>query len=320
LRKLNKNEAAQKGDLMPPQAMNDTELETVATAIRELDSDGSRTAQVLRDTLDQLYDGQRTGRYRWDQLHKTEKTHCGTLVEINLHREFNFEDGNELDYRIAGIEVDCKYSQRLNGWMIPPEAQGHLCLVVWAEDTANPKWSMGLVRATTEHLNTGGNRDQKATLNEVGRNAIIWLFQDQSLPPNVLLQLDQVTVDKIFANKDSGVKRINELFRNTFGMRVGRAVVATVAQQDDYMKRVRGNGGARTNLQPEGILVLGQYQSHCAVAKALNIATPRRGESVSVRVVRTEKMGVGVAEIGGQFWKVAKTTDPIMPAPILPEI
>ena len=178
---------------------------------------------------------------------------------------------------------------------------------------------MGLVRAAAEYLNTGGNRDQKATLNEDGRNAITWLFQEQRLPPNVLLQLDQATVDKIFANKNSGGKRINELFRNTLGMRVGRAVVAAVAQQDDPMKRVRGNGGARTNLQPEGILVLGQFQSHCAVARALGVAVPRRGESVSVRVVRAEQMGVGVAEIGGQFWKVAQPADPIMPAPILPE-
>ena len=305
---------------MTDQIFKDADLKDVADTIRNLDSDGSRTAQVLRDTFDQLYDGQRTGRYRWNELYKTERKHCGPIIEINLHREFNFEDGNELDYRIAGIEVDCKYSQRLNGWMIPPEAHGHLCLVVRAEDTANPKWSMGVVRAAAEYLNTGGNGDQKATLNENGRDAINWIFQDQPLPPNVLLQLDQVTVDKIFANKNSGVKRINELFRNTLGMRVGRAVVATVAQQDDYMKRVRGNGGARTNLQPEGILVLGQFQSHCAVAKALNIAIPRRGESVSIRVVRTEKMGFGVAEIGGQLWKVAQATDPIKPAPILPEI
>jgi len=305
---------------MPSQDIIDEELEAVVVAIHNLDSDGSRTAQVLRDTLDQLYDGQRTGRYRWDQLHKTEKTHCGTLVEINLHREFKFDDGEELDYKIAGVEVDCKYSQKLNAWMIPPEAQGHLCLVVWAEDNAKPKWSMGIVRATAEHLNTGGNRDKKATLNGAGRDSITWLFQDMPLPPNVLLQLDKATVDKIFANKKSGVKRVNELFRNTLGMRVGRAVVATVAQQDDYMKRVRGNGGARTNLQPEGILILGQFQSHCAVAKALGIPVPGRGESVSIKVTPTKSMGIGVAEIGGQFWKVAQPADPIMPAPILPQI
>ena len=96
--------------------MPDRELENVAERILELDPQGLRTSAVLRKTFDQLYDGLHTGRYRWDQLHKTEKTHCGTLVEINLHREFEFEDGREMDYRIAGLEVDCKFSQSPRGW------------------------------------------------------------------------------------------------------------------------------------------------------------------------------------------------------------
>ena len=33
---------------------------------------------------------------------------------------------------------------------------------------------------------------------------------------------------------------------------ISRTVVATVAQQEDYMKRVRGNGGSRTSLRPGG--------------------------------------------------------------------
>lgn len=165
-------------------------------AIRSLDPDGHRTAKVLRNTFDQLYDGQRTGRYRWDQLHKTEKTHCGTLVEINLHREFGFADGVTLDYCIDGIEVDCKYSQTLGGWMIPPEAQGHLCLILCANDHEST-WSMGIVRITAERLNTGGNRDRKATLSTASRRAISWLFERQKLPPNILLQLDPESVERI---------------------------------------------------------------------------------------------------------------------------
>src|SRR5437899_2367798 len=93
------------------QTAGEDELQAVAAEILRLDPDGSGTAQVIRETLDQLYDGQRTGRYRWDQLHKTEKTHCGTLIEMNLVRKFNFPDGDDLDYRIAGADVDCKYSQ-----------------------------------------------------------------------------------------------------------------------------------------------------------------------------------------------------------------
>src|SRR5205823_7346337 len=103
----------------------DLQLERVIERLRALDPDGGRFAMVLRDTLDQLLDGQRTGRYRESELRKTEKTHMGTLVEINLQRAFDFADGTSTDYRIAGIEVDCKFSRRFGGWEIPLEAYGH---------------------------------------------------------------------------------------------------------------------------------------------------------------------------------------------------
>src|SRR5579872_6818393 len=89
----------------------DQELEQVAERLLRLDPDGSRVAEVIRVTFDQLLDGQRTGRWDYRDLRKTEKTHMGTLVEINLHREFDFEDGRTMDYRIADVEVDCKFSQ-----------------------------------------------------------------------------------------------------------------------------------------------------------------------------------------------------------------
>jgi hypothetical protein len=298
----------------------DKELDLVAQAIREVDPDGARTAQVLRDTLDQLYDGQRTGRYRWDQLFKTEKTHCGTLVEINLQREFRpaFGDGLKLDYKIAGIEVDCKYSQKLNGWMIPPEAHGHLCLVVWAEDKSS-KWCMGLVRIAPDRLNLGSNRDAKATLNQEGRDAIVWLFRNAELPPNVLLQLDPSEVDGIMALKH-GTKRINALFEKTLGHLVGRAAVATVGQQKDFMKRVRANGGARTALKGKGIVILGPYGSHLEIARKLGLPLPKSGESIAVKLVPVAAPGGGVVCIEDCFWRVAKDVDPIVTAPELPSV
>lgn len=301
-----------------PATSEDHELQAVAGALRALDPQGLRAGQVIRDTLDQLYDGQRTGRYRWEQLFKTEKTHCGTLVEINLQREFKFQDGTVLDYNIAATDVDCKYSQTLGGWMIPPEAQDHLCLLVWADD-AESCWSMGLVRTNQDRLNTGGNRDRKATLNQQGRAAITWLFDHAPLPPNVLLQLDTETVRRIMS-KRSGQARINELFRSATGRIIGRGVVATVAQQPDYMKRVRSNGGARTALKPEGIIILGQYSSHAAVARSLGVPAPGPGDSVSVRLAPAAGPGPGVAEIDGRLWKVAGLDDPPVTAPLLPEI
>lgn len=118
----------------------------------------------------------------------------------------------------------------------------------------------------------------------------------------------------------SGVKRVNELFRVALEMRVGRAVVATVGEQVDCMRRIRHNGGARGYLQSEGIIVLGQYQSHVAVADSLGIPSPGPGESVSARIAPAERLGLGVAEINGKLWRLAKPGDSIVPAPILPEI
>ena len=40
---------------------------------------------------------------------------------------------------------------------------------------------------------------------------------------------------------------MNELFRRALGRRISRAVVATVARQDDYMKRVRAAAGPATS-------------------------------------------------------------------------
>jgi hypothetical protein len=298
--------------------MNDRALEEVYSELKAMDPDGSRMAKTIRNTLDQLYDGQHTGRYRWDQLHKTEKTHCGTLVEINLQRDFNFTDGIKLDYSIAGHEVDCKYSQTSGSWMIPNEARDELCLVVTASDTASD-WSAGVVRMTEGNLSPGRNRDAKTTLNGIGRQAIRWLQHHASLPPNVLLQLPTEVVDAIFAPK-SGQQRINELFRRVQGRRISRGVIATVAQQDDYMKRVRGNGGARSHLRDEGIIVLGDYGAHRRIAAKLGIVEPQRGECVSVRLAYAAPGETASVEIEGVAWRVAHDVDPVQRAPILPKV
>jgi hypothetical protein len=274
---------------------------------------------VLRGTLDQLYDGQNTGRYRWDQLYKTEKTHCGTLVEINLQREFAFTDGEVMDFNIEGHEVDCKYSQGLGKWMIPNEAVGQICLVVTADDAAS-LWSAGLVRPTIDLLGLGRNRDAKATLNPAGRLSIRWIAQQAPLPPNILLSLPPDDVRAILTMR-SGQARVNELFRRAIGKRISRGVVATVARQHDYMKRVRYNGGSREHLRPEGILIFGDYAAHAVLANQLGLPVPSRGESVSARVAKAAPHWSGGAiELEGQRWRLADDQDPREMAPLLSSV
>lgn len=289
---------------------------------RQADPTNERAAAVVRATFDQLYDGQHTGRYRWDQLYKTEKTHFGTLLEINLRREFKdvVDDGVKLDYRIAGFDIDCKYSQKDGGWMIPPEAFRELLLVATADDAAGV-WSLGVVRASENHLRTSRNRDNKTQLNPAGRQAIQWLARDVPLPPNVLLALPQSTIDRIFAPQ-SGQGRVNELLRRVINRRIGRNTIATLAQQDDFMARVRGSSsGARRQLRPEGLLIPGgDYVVHREVAEALGAVVPAPGEIVSLRVVLASPGDSGVVELDGEHWRLARDDEPItVPAPLLPD-
>ncbi|MEV6953966.1 NaeI family type II restriction endonuclease [Streptomyces sp. NPDC051183] len=298
----------------------DQELVDVHAHLLSLDPTGHRFAGVLRDTIDQLLNGEVTGRFDWKTLFKTEKTHAGTLVEINLQREFKFTDGIDMDYRIAGTEVDCKYSQQFGGWMIPPEAIGHLCLLVWADDYSS-RWSAGLLRIDRRWLNGGSNRDMKLTVKAGHRDKILWLWHEQPLPENVLLHLSAPTRDTILSSS-SGQKRVNELFRRVQQKRIGRGVVRTVAQQRDYMARVReAKGRARTVLREEGILIPGHFSSHQAVARAFGVEVPRLGELVSFRVARARQHhGTRPrVEIGGELWVLADAADPVETAPFLPK-
>jgi len=308
---------------METAADTDPELDRVARHLLALDPGGQRIARALRTTIDMLLDGRHTGRYRWDQLHKTEKTHAGTLVEIGLQREFGFTDGAVLDYLIAGAEVDCKFSQRLGGWMIPPEAFGMLLLLLSASDE-HGRWYAGLVRAREQHLRAAANRDLKRALNDSGVGTIRWLHRRAPLAENALLRLPERTVAEILA-LPSGQRRVNELFRRAQGRCISRAVIATVAQQDDYMKRVRAGGGARDQLSAEGIVIFGDYGSHREAAGALDLPVPGPGEFVSARLVRFGILngcrgGRARVWLDGAEWVVAEPADPVAPAPALPRV
>ncbi|MFI0775907.1 NaeI family type II restriction endonuclease [Streptomyces sp. NPDC021212] len=320
-------------DLPGPQpgVCDDPELMLVRQHLLACDPDGHRFARVLRDTIDQLLDGEHTGRFDWSDLHKTEKTHAGTLVEINLQREFRFGDGQDMDYLIEGIEVDCKFSQKLYGWMIPPEALGEICLVVWANDQQS-QWSAGLFRADREKLTMSGtvtkkgNRDGKFSLTKQHHSLVTWLWDRKPLQENLLLHIPAETQQAILnavnrSRKPSGQARVSELFRLIQQRPVSRAVVRTLAQQKDYMKRVRYNGGARTVLQPEGIVIFGDYPNHQTAAAQLGIPVPQEGEFVSTRLSKAQPHHGDRprAFMDGDYWVVADDSDPEEAAPLLPE-
>jgi hypothetical protein len=302
----------------------DPGLDLVEAELYRCDPAGDVVAEVLRDTLDQLYDGQHTGRFSYGDLHKTEKTHMGTLVEINLQRRLRFGDGDVTDYRIAGQEVDCKYSMTWGGWELPPEAENQLCLLLSASDAAS-RWAAGLIRVRPEYLREGQNRDAKRQLATVSRARIRPLWPGhQRLAANLFLDLDAATRERIFTaraarGQQHGQARTNELFRLVQQRIIRRAELATVAQQDDFMKRARGNGGARTQLRADGILVLGHQDPDPEVARALGLPVPRSGEFISARVVPAGPSHSGpCAEIAGELWTLARDGDPVVTAPAVP--
>jgi hypothetical protein len=311
-------------------AADDADIIEVAAYIRKLDPLGERFALVLRNTIDQLLDGENTGRYDWNTLHKTEKTHAGTLVEINLQREFGFSDGKDMDFLIQEVEVDCKYSQKPFGWMIPPEALDEICLVVWADDHKG-EWSVGLMRADREKLTTSnkvtkkGNRDGKYRLTKEHQPLVYWLWENERLHENLLLHLDPATRQTILSagshsSRGPGQAKVNELFRRVQQHPISRTVVRTVAQQKDYMKRVRYDGGARSKLRSEGILIFGTSSSHKSAAADLGVPVPEQGGFVSVRVVEEKPHHQNQPRtlIDGRYWVVASPDEPPESAPLLP--
>ncbi|MEV7693267.1 NaeI family type II restriction endonuclease [Microbacterium sp. NPDC089189] len=305
---------------------DDPSLDEVAAALIALDPTGARWAAVVRHTYDMLYNGAETGRYLWKDLAKTEKTHFGTLFEINAQREFEFADGSGdpddplhkgLDYSIAGHDVDAKWSQDDGRWMLPPEVFGKLALVATGSDPKS-EFSVGLIRVRPEYLTTGseGNRDKKSWLSPFGRQQVRWLWRHAPMPVNVLLQLPSATIENIVDSK-SGSVRVARLFRATEGRLVHRSAVATVARQLDHQKRARGNGGARDILRPDGYLIMsGVY--HAPVAAALGIPVPSRAEYIAARVVPSLHQEGALLE--GRWWRLAHDGDTVTDlAPLLPD-
>lgn len=291
---------------------SDLALHAVADEILRLDPDGTRWGAVFRHTYDMIYNGPETGRFRWSELMKTEKTHFGTVFEINAQREFEFDGGDTTDYRIAGHQVDAKWSQDDGKWMLPPEVFGELALVATASDPL-AHFSLGLVRVRAEYRREGTNRDKKSSLNTLGRAAIRWLWRREPMPASILLQLPDDVVTHIFDSR-FGTQRVNRLFRATEGKLVHRNTVRTVARQLDDQKQVRTNGGARSALKPEGYIILSSYHAH--LAQLLGVPIPDSKHYISVRVVPGGDTDV---LIGGCRWRRAQPGEPNSVAPTLPE-
>ncbi|MEV7830413.1 NaeI family type II restriction endonuclease [Streptomyces subrutilus] len=299
----------------------DPALNEVIEAIKEKGrgSLAGRFGQVFRRSVDEILDGRRTRRYDFldEKVANVERSYLGAKAEILAREEFDFGHGVDLDYLIAGHEVDAKFSAT-GDWMIAPKNVGKICLVMQAsEDTS--RFSVGVVRAQPDLLRPKATRDSKRSFRAAAKVSIRWLVREAEYPRNQLMELrraDVNAVNAIFASSSSGQKRVNELFRRLQQTLVNRTTVQTVASQEDSSKRVRD---ARLDLRDEGILILGYQRQHREIAKALGLPGISQGEWASVRVCPAEVGDIQpVFRLGGVEYRMAGPDDQPHKAPELP--
>lgn len=235
-----------------------------------------------------------------------------------MQREFDFPAGDELDFHIAGTDVDCKWSRQLYGWEIPMEMHSRgkkIALLLWANEYT-AKFAVGLIRVSEDVLGpVTQQRDRKRTLSPVGRDQVLWVHQDPDMIKNTLIH--NPAVARKMRNQRSGQKAVNTIFRDLQCELINPATVETAAQQIDNNKRVRD---ARHKLAPDGILIFGHYAPHPDMAEALGLPRPTLSRFVSCRVAEWQPGDPGQpVEIDGQVWRLATPVDPKVTAPKLPK-
>jgi hypothetical protein len=228
----------------------------------------SSFSTMLRTCVDDVIMTPKTGRRAYEELEKTEKTYIGTRVEIELRALLDLPKGR-LDCVIRGHDVDIKNTMGTN-WMIPTEAINAPCILV-AADEASALCYLGLIVARPDYLTAGQNKDAKRTISAAGFADILWLLREHPYPPNFWRTVPFDVVSRIFRGR-AGNHRMAALFREVQGRPIARDVVEAVAQQHDFMRRIRADGGkgTRDQLAHEGLLLLsGHYDADLIAALGL---------------------------------------------------
>lgn len=228
----------------------------------------AKFSAMLRQCVDDVIMTPKTGRRSYDELEKTEKTYIGTRVEIELRAMLRLPKG-KLDTVILEQDVDIKNTMGSN-WMIPTEAINHPCILV-AADEVRAMCYLGLIVARPDYLTLGQNKDLKKSVSALGFENILWLLLNHPYPPNFWRTVPAEVIERIFAGT-SGNQRMATLFREVQRGPIARDVVEAVAQQQDFMRRIRSDNGrgTRDHLAREGILLLsGHYDAPLIAALGL---------------------------------------------------
>lgn len=238
---------------------------------------------LIKNAVDFVIDPVRTGRTTMEELDKVEKTFIGLKVEHFLRDWLDVPKGLHRDLQIDGLEVDIKNTIGAT-WMIPVETyrDEEPCLLIATAKFDGRCW-LGLVVAREAYLGSE-NRDRKRSINEAGRRNIMWLVEDVPYPPSRWAGIDMKRFREL-RSVDGGTKRAALFFRENIGRVVHRSIIeALLHDQYDYMKRVRGNGGARDILYPDGILLLNGTKKHDRAIALSNGIELLSDESIALRI------------------------------------
>ncbi len=183
-----------------------------------------------------------------------------------------------MDLLIDGQEVDVKNTIKF-AWTIPNEALHHLCILISANEQSS-LCSFGLIVIRPEVLNAGRNRDQKTTIRRDQLHNALWMLFDQPYPANFWQHLSPEHRRAVMAPR-GGTERLATLFELYQRKPISRTLIQALAQQHDYMKRLRRNGGARDILRKRGIALLGG-KTHKALIARLGLPQTSANDFIAI--------------------------------------
>lgn len=253
-------------------------VEAILAAAGGLSEFEVRVPLLLRTAIDEVVDAPRTKRFLLNETEKTEKTYLGTKVEILIRSYLGFEKGSILDMNVKGAEVDIKNTMGSN-WSIPKENVGRPALLIRSSEL-HSVCDVGVGILHDSYLRAGENRDTKRGLAAAHFKDIWWILRQHPYPVN-FWQLLTVKQRQQLISAGGGTNRLAALFELVQRRPISRTQVQALAQQHDYMKRIRRNGGARDILAPKGIALLSGAYDHAAI-QVLGLGIVTREEFISV--------------------------------------
>jgi len=229
----------------------------------------SRFPELVRDAIEYVIDPIRTGRTTIKELDNVEKTFVGLKVE-HFIRDFLDVPKGVRDLVIDGENVDVK-NTIASSWTIPKETYDEEgpCLLIAVADESGRCW-LGLILARRAYLGAE-NRDRKRQVTVAGRQNIMWIIDGQPFPPSAWAGFDMGRFRELRSITPGALRAAMFLEENIDKVVNRRVVQSLLFDQKDYMKRLRGNGGARDLLAPKGIdLLSGLYDQDALLRRCIS--------------------------------------------------